>query len=57
MPTPSLAVSGGTLNIAKCYEGLESKTIDISGGSIDLTASDDGFNAPEAPTAPWEAGG
>lgn len=40
----SLSVSGGEITISKCYEGLESKVIDLSGGTIDLTASDDGIN-------------
>ncbi|HML36811.1 MAG TPA: carbohydrate-binding domain-containing protein, partial [Bacillota bacterium] len=40
----SLSVSGGEITISKSYEGLESKVIDLSGGTIDLTASDDGIN-------------
>lgn len=40
----TLTVSGGTINIAKCYEGIESKIIEITGGTIELTASDDGIN-------------
>lgn len=40
-----LTVTGGTLVIAESYEGLEGHTIDISGGEIRLTASDDGLNA------------
>lgn len=40
-----LTVKGGTINIAKCYEGLEGETINISGGDISLKASDDGINA------------
>lgn len=41
----SLTVTGGTITVAKSYEGLEGKTIDISGGVIDITAADDGINA------------
>jgi len=40
----SLSVQNGTITVKKCYEGLESRVIDISGGTIDLTASDDGIN-------------
>ena len=35
----------GTITISQCYEGLEGQIIDISGGVIDITASDDGLNA------------
>ena len=40
-----LHIKGGNIKIIGCYEGLESKTITIDGGSIDITASDDGINA------------
>lgn len=40
-----LSVSGGTIVISKSFEGLESSRIFISGGKIDITASDDGLNA------------
>ena len=39
------AVTGGVLEITKCYEGIEGKNVVISGGTIHLTASDDGLNA------------
>jgi len=38
-------VKGGTLKIEQSYEGLEGLTIDISGGTVSVTASDDGLNA------------
>ena len=41
----ALVVSDGTLQIETCYEGLEGSTIDVLGGDIRLTASDDGLNA------------
>ena len=41
----ALSISGGTVTVLKSYEGLEAQVIDISGGVIDVTASDDGFNA------------
>ncbi|MBQ4317407.1 MAG: carbohydrate-binding domain-containing protein [Clostridia bacterium] len=40
-----LAISSGEIIIAKSYEGLESSRIFVSGGSIDIIASDDGLNA------------
>lgn len=40
-----LAIAAGTFTIAKSYEGLEASRIFITGGSIDITASDDGLNA------------
>lgn len=40
-----LAISKGTLTVKKSYEGLEATNIIISGGNIDVTASDDGLNA------------
>ncbi|MGE4273721.1 MAG: carbohydrate-binding domain-containing protein [Desulfitobacterium sp.] len=39
-----LKITGGTLVIAKSYEGLEENTITLTGGIIDVTASDDGVN-------------
>lgn len=41
----NLSILDGTINISNSYEGLEGLCIDISGGTIDLTASDDGLNA------------
>ena len=38
-------ITDGTLDIPKCYEGIEGQTIDISGGTIDIVSSDDGLNA------------
>lgn len=38
-------VSAGTIMISQCYEGIEGKTVMISGGKIDITSSDDGLNA------------
>ena len=43
--TDTLSIQGGDITIRKSYEGLEGLYIDISGGSIDLTADDDGMNA------------
>ena len=41
----TVTITDGTLNIPKCYEGIEGQTIDISGGTIDIVSSDDGLNA------------
>lgn len=41
----TLTVSGGTMDVLTSYEGLEGSDIAISGGTIRLTASDDGVNA------------
>lgn len=40
----TLTISGGSLYINKSYEGLEASIMIISGGSIQLTAFDDGIN-------------
>ena len=51
-------VSGGTLNITECYEGLEGATVDITGGEIHIVASDDGINAAggndQSGFGPWQ---
>ena len=41
----AVAISGGTVLIPECYEGLEAVTIDISGGEISIYPADDGLNA------------
>lgn len=41
----NLLVSSGTIKITESYEGLEGLSIDITGGDIELTSSDDGLNA------------
>lgn len=38
-------VEAGSITVTKSYEGIEGLAIDISGGDIDVTASDDGLNA------------
>lgn len=40
-----LDISGGETAVLLCYEGLEAKAIYISGGYLDITATDDGMNA------------
>lgn len=41
----TLTVTAGTIRITESYEGLEALHIAVSGGDIQLTASDDGLNA------------
>lgn len=40
-----LLISGGDIVIHQSYEGIEASKLTISGGTIDITASDDGLNA------------
>lgn len=42
-----LIVDGGTINVSRSYEGLESTIININGGEIDIVSSDDGINASD----------
>jgi hypothetical protein len=39
-----LTINGGTLDIKECYEGLESRNIEIYDGIIHIKSSDDGIN-------------
>ncbi|MGN0492007.1 MAG: carbohydrate-binding domain-containing protein, partial [Acutalibacteraceae bacterium] len=41
----ALLINGGEITVKKSYEGLEGTAITVSGGKIDVTASDDGINA------------
>ena len=41
----TLTVTGGQITITESYEGLEGLHVLVSGGTIDLRASDDGINA------------
>lgn len=41
----AVTITDGTIDISKCYEGIEGQTITISGGTIDIVSSDDGLNA------------
>ncbi len=41
----NLSIKGGNITITESYEGLEGLHIRILGGTISLTASDDGLNA------------
>lgn len=41
----ALYISGGKIVVSESYEALEGQTIEIVGGNIDVTSSDDGLNA------------
>ena len=40
-----LLINGGNIVISESYEGLEATAVIISGGTADITSSDDGINA------------
>lgn len=40
-----LIITDGDVTITESYEGLEGKTITLTGGNMDVTSSDDGLNA------------
>ncbi|UZN04524.1 carbohydrate-binding domain-containing protein [Cellulomonas sp. S1-8] len=50
-----LVVTGGALTVTTSSEGLESKVVEISGGLIGVTATDDAINASD-PAAPDSVG-
>lgn len=40
----AILITGGDILISQSYEGLEAASIEITGGHVDITASDDGIN-------------
>lgn len=41
----TLTVVDGDIEVTACYEGLEGSNVNVEGGSISITADDDGVNA------------
>lgn len=41
----TLTVSGGTIDVTGCYEGLEGTFVNVKGGDVSIVSSDDGINA------------
>lgn len=41
----NVTIVSGNILVKESYEGIEGLTIDIQGGDIDITSSDDGLNA------------
>lgn len=41
----NLIINGGSITVSQSYEGLEGQKVTVTGGNIDITASDDGINA------------
>ena len=50
-------ICGGTITIKNSTEGIEGTAIIVEDGTIDLTASDDGFNGASASAAETDTGG
>lgn len=50
-----LVVNGGNLTVLSSYEGLEAMKVELNGGVIDVTASDDALNAASPSTGDNEA--
>ncbi len=42
-----MKISGGNITIDRCYEGIEAAKVEISGGDISVTSSDDGINGAD----------
>ena len=42
-----LQITDGTISIDKCYEGIESAKVEISGGTIEVQSYEDGINAAD----------
>lgn len=53
----TLTITDGTIAISESYEGLEALHVDIQGGNITLTSSDDGLNAAGGTDASGTEGG
>lgn len=48
----NLKIRGGNITVTESYEGIEAETVEIAGGTVKISAIDDGINASsEASTA------
>jgi len=52
-----LNITAGTISISHSYEGIEALDIHVSGGNIDLVATDDGLNAAGGTDSSGTTGG
>ena len=53
----NLIINGGSITVSQSYEGLEGQKVTVTGGNIDITASDDGINAASPSSSGSSAGG
>jgi hypothetical protein len=52
----NLVILDGQINVLKSNEGLEGKTVSITGGDITINATDDGINASDSDASSSEGG-
>lgn len=53
----NLIINGGSITVSQSYEGLEGQKVTVTGGNIDITASDDGINAASPSSSGSSVGG
>lgn len=53
----NLIINGGSITVSRSYEGLEGQKVTVTGGNIDITASDDGINAASPSSSGSSVGG
>ena len=53
----NLIINGGSITVSHSYEGLEGQKVTVTGGNIDITASDDGINAASPSSSGSSVGG
>ena len=52
----SIEINDGTITISKSYESLESYSITINGGKLNMVSSDDGINATKGSPSEYDDG-